>query len=72
MNRLQIYKGYLQFGEKIRRRRRRKRMRRVREKGQRNENKTCNNKKETKNGRVYRKQRGGFFWKKSFWKSIFG
>ena len=35
MNRLQISKGYLQFGEKIRTRRRRKRMRCVREKGQR-------------------------------------
>ena len=35
MNRLQISKGYLQFGEKIRTRRRRKRVRRVREKGQR-------------------------------------
>ena len=36
MNRLQISKGYLQFGGKIRRRRRRiKRMRHVRKKGQR-------------------------------------
>ena len=35
-----------------------------------NENKTCNNKKETKNRRVYRKQSGGFFGEKSFWKKI--
>ena len=25
-----------------------------------------------KNRRVYRKQRGGFFWKKSFWKNFLG
>ena len=29
-------------------------------------------KKRWKNSRVYRKWRGGAFWKKSFWKKIFG
>ena len=29
-------------------------------------------KKRQENRRVYRKQKGGFFWKKSFCKKIFG
>ena len=29
-------------------------------------------KKRQKSRRVYRKQRGRFFWKNSFWKKIFG